>query len=195
MEEKMPRKKKLKNKWKKDAHEMMAIEPGEKPSRKFTWKPTAWISHIMCRSHDDRFPMTVWETWFWIFWSTLGVPIPDLVENPRSCDCQHFDIYGDHLHPCQLQSTALHTDEWFVYRLTSVGHRVKTHKITLISDKNTCISACSDKNDLFTFSIYLVCSVSMRTARASCSAMRFLYPALVADPTGLYYDPRPVWTL
>ena len=32
---------------------MMSIEPGEKPSRKLTWKPTAWISHIMCRSHDD----------------------------------------------------------------------------------------------------------------------------------------------
>ena len=113
------------------AHEMMAIEPGEKPSRKLTWKPTAWISHIMRRSHDDRLPMPVWEAWFC---STLGVPIPALVENPRSCACQHFDIYGDHLQTCQLHSAALHAHEWFVYRLSSllrsVGHRVKTHKIT-----------------------------------------------------------------
>ena len=45
-------------------HEMMTIEPGENPSRKFTWKPTVWISHIIGRSHDDLFPMQVWETWF-----------------------------------------------------------------------------------------------------------------------------------
>ena len=109
----------------------MAIEPGENPSRKVTWKPTVWISHIMCRSHDDRLPMPVWEEWFC---STLGVPIPALVENPRPCACQHFDIHGDHLQSCQLQSAALHTHEWFVYRLSSlfrsVGNSVKTHKIT-----------------------------------------------------------------
>jgi hypothetical protein len=58
------------------AHEMMAIEPGEQPSRKLTWKPTAWISHIMCRSHDDRIPLPFWEAWFC---STLGVPIPALL--------------------------------------------------------------------------------------------------------------------
>jgi hypothetical protein len=75
------------------AHEMMAIESGEKPSRKLIWKPTAWISHIVRRSHDDRLPMLVWEAWFC---STLGVPIPALVENPGPCACQHFDIYGDH---------------------------------------------------------------------------------------------------
>ena len=76
-------------------------------------------------------PMSIWETWLC---STLGVPIPALVANPRSCACQHFDIYGDHLQTCQLQSTAMHTHEWFVYRLSSmlrsVGHRVKTHKVT-----------------------------------------------------------------
>ena len=75
------------------AHEMMTIEPGENPSRKLMWKPRVWFSHIMCRSHDDRLPMSVWET---SFYSTLGVPISDLVENPRSCTCQHSDIYGDH---------------------------------------------------------------------------------------------------
>ena len=42
--------------------------------------------------------MPVRETWFC---SNLGVPIPDLVENPRSCACQYFDIYEDHLQTCQ----------------------------------------------------------------------------------------------
>ena len=41
------------------SYEMMAIEPGENPSRKLMWKPTAWIIHTMCRSHDDRLPMPV----------------------------------------------------------------------------------------------------------------------------------------
>jgi hypothetical protein len=43
---------------------MMTIETGEKPSGKLTWKPTVWIRHIMCRSHDDRLTMSVWEVWF-----------------------------------------------------------------------------------------------------------------------------------
>ena len=110
----------------------MVIEPGEQPSRKLTWKPTAWISHIMRRSHDDRIPLPVWEVWFC---STLGVPIPALLASPRPCACQHFDVFGDHLQTCKHQSAALHTHEWFVYRfssmLRSVGHRVKTHKVTL----------------------------------------------------------------
>ena len=59
------------------ADEMMSIEPvyqpGEKPTRMMTWKPTAFLSHIMPCSHDDRFPMPLWETWFC---SSLGVPIP-----------------------------------------------------------------------------------------------------------------------
>jgi len=29
------------------AHEMMVIEPGEKPTRMLTWKPTDFLSHIM----------------------------------------------------------------------------------------------------------------------------------------------------
>ena len=94
----------------------------------------------MCRSHDDHLPVPVWETWFC---STLGVPIPVLVANPRSCTCQHFDIYGDHHHlqTCQLQSVALRTNEWFVYRLSSlfrsVGDRVKTHKVTPAVDNKS----------------------------------------------------------
>lgn len=89
----------------------------------------------MCRLHDDRLPLPMWESWFA---STLGVPIPVLVANPRSCACQHFDIFGDHLQTSQHQSAALHTHEWFVYRLSSIllsiGHRVKTHKVTPAPD-------------------------------------------------------------
>ena len=75
--------------------------------------------------------LPVWETWFY---STLGVPIPALIANQRSCACPHFDVFGDHVQTCQHQSAALHTHEWFVHRfssmLRSVGHRVKTHKVT-----------------------------------------------------------------
>ena len=83
------------------AHEMMAIEPGEKLTRMLTWKPTAFISHIQPRSHDDRFPIPLWKTWFC---QSLGVPIPDLLENPRHCPCRQFnyDHYGDHIQTCLL---------------------------------------------------------------------------------------------
>ena len=44
------------------------------------------------------------------------------------------DPYGDHIQTCQRQSAALPTHEWIVHRLSllfrSVGHRVKTHKVT-----------------------------------------------------------------
>ena len=107
---------------------MMVIETGEKPTNMLTWKPTIFISHIMTRSHDDRFPVPLWETWFC---SSLGVPIA----NPRQCPCRQFsfDPYGDHIQTCQ--SPALPVDEWIVYKLgllfRSVGHRFKTHKFTL----------------------------------------------------------------
>ena len=77
---------------------MMAIEPSEKPTRMLTWKPTTFHSHIMPRSHDDRFPMPLWETWFC---SSLGVPIRlvVLMENPGQCPFRqfNFDPYGDHI--------------------------------------------------------------------------------------------------
>jgi hypothetical protein len=60
------------------AHEMMTIEPGEKPTRMLTWKTTAFLSHIQSRSHDDHFPIPLWETWFC---QSLGVPVPALFEN------------------------------------------------------------------------------------------------------------------
>ena len=45
-------------------HEMAAIEPGENPTRTLTWKSLAFLSHIKCRTNDDRFPLPLWETWF-----------------------------------------------------------------------------------------------------------------------------------
>jgi hypothetical protein len=115
------------------AHEMMTIESGEKPTRILTWKTTAFLSHIHPRSHEDRFPIPLWETWFC---RSLGVPIPVFLENPRQCPCRQFsfDHYGYHIQTCQRQSAALPPNEWIVYRLSlllhSVGHRVKTHNIT-----------------------------------------------------------------
>jgi hypothetical protein len=115
------------------SHEMMVIDPGEKPTRILTWKTTAFLSHIQPRSHEDRFPLPRWETWFC---QSLGVPIPAFLENLRQCPCRQFsfDPYGDHIQTCQCQSAPLPTHEWIVYRLSlllrSVGHRFKTHKIT-----------------------------------------------------------------
>jgi hypothetical protein len=47
----------------------------------------------------------------------------------------NFDPYGDHIQTCQRrQSASLPAHEWIVYKLSllpcSVGHRVKTHKVT-----------------------------------------------------------------
>ncbi len=91
------------------------------------------ISHIQSRSHDDHFPIPLWETWFC---QSLGVPISVWLENPRQCPCRQFsfDHYGDHIQTCQCQSTTFPAHEWIVYRLSlllpSVGHRVKIHRIT-----------------------------------------------------------------
>ena len=69
------------------AHEMMEIDPGEKPTSMMTWKPTSFISHIMTHSHDDSFPIPPWETWFC---QNLGVPISVFLENPRQCPCRNL---------------------------------------------------------------------------------------------------------
>jgi hypothetical protein len=87
----------------------------------------------MSHSHDDRFPISRWETWFC---SRLGVPIPTLLGNPRQCPCRHFsfDPDDDHIQKCQCQSVTLPTHGWMVYKISllfcSVGQRVKTHKVT-----------------------------------------------------------------
>ena len=57
-------------------HEMATIEPSEIPSRTLTWKPLTFLSHIKCRSNDDRFSVSQWESFFY---SSLGVPTPDLL--------------------------------------------------------------------------------------------------------------------
>ena len=77
-------------------HEMTDIEPGESPTRTFTWKSLAFLSHIKRRTNDDRFPRPLWETWFC---SSLGVPMPPLIGPPQQCECNVFeyDLYGDHL--------------------------------------------------------------------------------------------------
>jgi hypothetical protein len=43
-------------------HEMMTIDPGKKTTHILNWKTTTFLSHIQSRSHDDRFPIPLWET-------------------------------------------------------------------------------------------------------------------------------------
>ena len=43
------------------AHEMIAIEPGEQPTRMLTWKP-GFPQQFMRRSHEDCFPLPLLET-------------------------------------------------------------------------------------------------------------------------------------
>ena len=87
----------------------------------------------MSLSHDYGFPIPLWETWFC---QSLGVPIPVLIETPRQCPCRqiYFDPYGDQIQTCQCQFASLPAHEWIVYKLIlflrSVGHRVKTYKVT-----------------------------------------------------------------
>jgi hypothetical protein len=94
--------------------EMYAFEPGETPSRILKWSPLGFLSQIKRRTIGDRFPLSLWEVWFF---STLGVPrlahhdlnrgwskikggpIPALIGPPQWCACNAFDYdaYGDHL--------------------------------------------------------------------------------------------------
>jgi hypothetical protein len=98
------------------AHEMMHIEPNENPTRTLTWKVLVFLSHIKCRSNDDRFPLPLRETWFY---SGLGVPIPTLVGPHQECDYRvfRFDSYGDHVQTCQTQSETLPSHDWVVNKL------------------------------------------------------------------------------
>ena len=57
-------------------HEIAAIEPTETPSHTIAWKPLAYLSHIKCRSHDDRFLAFQWEV---LICSSLGVSTPALL--------------------------------------------------------------------------------------------------------------------
>ena len=109
------------------AHKMMVIDPGEKPTHMLTWKTTAFIRHIMPRSHDDRFPIPLWD--LVLFKSRCSYP--RLTSKPSTmspCRQFSFDPYGDHIQTCQRQSAALPMHEWIVYKLSllsqvsSVGH-------------------------------------------------------------------------
>jgi hypothetical protein len=81
------------------------------------WNPLGFLSHIKCRTNDDRFPLSLWETWFC---STLGVSIPALIGSSQWCSCNVFqyDSFGDHLQTSQGKSVAS-----------------QVHKITLTTGK------------------------------------------------------------
>ena len=113
--------------------EMTGIEPSEIPSRTLDWKPLAYLSHIKCRSNDDRFSVSQWET---LICTSLGVPTPALLGPGQQCTYNVFayDPFGDHLQTCQKKSASSQVHDWVVYKLGSllgsVGHRVKIHNIT-----------------------------------------------------------------
>jgi hypothetical protein len=117
---------------------MYALEPGEPPSRTLNWNPLGFLSHIKCRTNDDRLPLSLWEVWFS---STLGVSIPELIGPSQGCTCNvfHYDLFGDHLQTCRVKSQYSQVHDLEVYRLGgilgTVGHRVEIHKITPVTGK------------------------------------------------------------
>ncbi len=82
--------------------------------------------------------LSLWEVWFY---STLGLPIPELIGPSQWCTCNafHYDRFGDHLQTCRVKSAYSQVHGWVVYRLGeilgSVGQRVKIHKITPVTGK------------------------------------------------------------
>jgi hypothetical protein len=113
--------------------EMYAIKPGEPPSRSPSWKFLGFHIHIKRCTNSDRFPLSLWEVWFC---STIGAPIPALIEPSQQCayNSCHHNSFGDHLQTCKVKSTDSQVHDWVVYHVGdifgSVGHRVKIHKIT-----------------------------------------------------------------
>ena len=65
-------------------HEMVSIEPGENPSGTLTWKPLGFLNHIKCRTNDERFSSSQWESFFC---SSLGVPTRALIGPAQQCAC------------------------------------------------------------------------------------------------------------
>jgi hypothetical protein len=118
--------------------EMYTLESSEPPSRTLNWNSLGFLSHIKRRTNNDRFPLSLWEVWFY---STLGVPIPELIGPSQWCTCNafHYDPFGDHLQTCRVKSAYSQVHDWVVYRLGeilgSVGQRVKIHKITPVTGK------------------------------------------------------------
>ncbi len=97
-----------------------------------------FLSHIKRRTKNNRFPLSLWEVWFY---STLGVSIPALIGPSQRCACNafHYDTFGDHLQACKVKSEDSQVHDWVVHRLGdilgSVGHKVKIHKITPTTGK------------------------------------------------------------
>ncbi len=69
--------------------------------------------------------------------------IPTLIGSSQwfACNSFRYDSVGDHLQTCQFKSSVSQTHDWVVYRLGdilgSVGHRVKIHKITPATGKES----------------------------------------------------------
>jgi hypothetical protein len=93
-------------------HEMTVIEHGENSTRTLTWKLVVFLTHINCRTNDDRFPLPLGR--LGSAQSSLGVPIPALIGPAQQCvsNVLHYHTYGDHLQTCQTQVTALQTHDW-----------------------------------------------------------------------------------
>jgi hypothetical protein len=78
--------------------------PQDRPlSHTLYWTPLGFLIHIKRRTNDDRFPLSLWEV---LFCSTLGVPIPSLIDPSHQCVCHtfHYDSFRDHLQTCQVTS-------------------------------------------------------------------------------------------
>jgi hypothetical protein len=96
-------------------------------------------------SHDDL-PITLRD----LVLSKSRCSHTNLVRKSRQCPCRqfNFDPYGDHIQTCQRQSATLPAHEWIVYKfslfLCSVGHRVKTHRITPADDNERGVIEIKD---------------------------------------------------
>jgi hypothetical protein len=64
-----------------------------------------------CLTNDDRFPLSLWEVWFW---TSLGVPSPGLIGPSQQCpdDVFLYDSYGDHLQTCPTKSEDSQVHSW-----------------------------------------------------------------------------------
>jgi hypothetical protein len=99
------------------SHEMTDIEPSEIPSLTLAWTPLAYLSHIKCRTNDDRFLTSQSEAFIC---SSLGVPTPTHLGPSQQCACNVFayDTFGDHLQTCQTKSATSQVHEWVVCKWT-----------------------------------------------------------------------------
>jgi hypothetical protein len=72
--------------------EMYVLESDEPPSHTLNWKSLGFLIHIKRRTNDDRFPLSLWEVWFF---STLGVTVPALIGPSQRCTCNefHYDFF------------------------------------------------------------------------------------------------------